>query len=84
MQPERIFCQYFQGKFSSKYKLITINVYVFQFTFEQHLSFLQKYIPNFERILDQFREYKQAVPTFGAILLNEDLTNVSLLSSYVK
>lgn len=42
----------------------------------QHLSFLHKYIPNFERHLEQFREYKQAVPTFGAILLNEELTHV--------
>lgn len=32
---------------------------------------------NFERILEQFREYKQAVPTYGAILLDEDLTHVS-------
>lgn len=31
---------------------------------------------NFERILEQFREYKQAVPTYGAILLNEELTHV--------
>nr|CAH0105290.1 unnamed protein product [Daphnia galeata] len=41
-----------------------------------HLSFLHKYIPNFERHLEQFREYKQAVPTFGAILLNEELTHI--------
>jgi len=48
----------------------------------KHLSFLQKYLSNFERILDQFREYKQAVPTFGAILLNEDLTNVLLVQGF--
>jgi hypothetical protein len=46
----------------------------------QHLSFLHKYIPNFERHLEQFREYKQAVPTFGAILLNEELTHVNQLN----
>ena len=55
------------------------RIYFVMLLLLQHLSFLQKYLSNFERILDQFREYKQAVPTFGAILLNEDLTNVSLL-----
>nr|CAG4637082.1 EOG090X07NG [Ceriodaphnia reticulata] len=48
----------------------------------KHLSFLHKYTQNFERILEQFREYKQAVPTFGAILLNEELTHVLLVQGF--
>ena len=34
---------------------------------------------NFEEYHEKFREYKQAVPTFGAILLNENLTHVYTL-----
>ena len=36
-------------------------------------------MPNFEEYHEKFREYKQAVPTFGAILLNENLTHVCLI-----
>jgi mRNA-decapping enzyme subunit 2 len=38
---------------------------------------------NFEEYHEKFREYKQAVPTFGAILLNENLTHVYTLFFYV-
>lgn len=27
--------------------------------------------------MQEFREYKQAVPTYGAVLLNENMTHVS-------
>ena len=36
----------------------------------------------FDRIIEQFREYKQAVPTYGAILLNETLTHVLLVQGF--
>nr|CAG4646325.1 EOG090X07NG [Macrothrix elegans] len=48
----------------------------------RHLSCLHKYIPNFEGILEEFRGYKQAVPTYGAILLNETLTHVLLVQGF--
>nr|CAG4641767.1 EOG090X07NG [Eurycercus lamellatus] len=48
----------------------------------KHLSSLHKYIQSFDKILDQFREYKQAVPTYGAILLNESLTHVLLVQGF--
>ncbi|XP_046442554.1 m7GpppN-mRNA hydrolase-like [Daphnia pulex] len=58
------------------------NIKEFSANIFKHLSFLHKYIPNFERHLEQFREYKQAVPTFGAILLNEELTHVLLVQGF--
>lgn len=35
-----------------------------------------------DAVLDNWREYKQTVPTYGAILLDTDLTHVLLVQSY--
>lgn len=43
----------------------------------QHIPFLKPHSDNIDAVLDQWREYKQSVPTFGAIVLNEDLTKVN-------
>ncbi|XP_011499101.1 PREDICTED: m7GpppN-mRNA hydrolase [Ceratosolen solmsi marchali] len=48
----------------------------------RHIPFLKPHVPRVDVILDQWREYKQNVPTFGAIVLNEDLTKVLLVQSY--
>ena len=47
-----------------------------------HIPFLKPHVANIDSILEQWREYKQNVPTFGAIVLNEDLTKVLLVQSY--
>ncbi|XP_078036437.1 decapping mRNA 2 isoform X2 [Augochlora pura] len=47
-----------------------------------HIPFLKLHVANIDNILDKWREYKQNVPTFGAIVLNEDLTKVLLVQSY--
>ncbi|XP_076231037.1 decapping mRNA 2 [Calliopsis andreniformis] len=47
-----------------------------------HIPFLKPHVANIDNILDQWRDYKQNVPTFGAIVLNEDLTKVLLVQSY--
>ncbi|KZC12640.1 PREDICTED: m7GpppN-mRNA hydrolase [Dufourea novaeangliae] len=47
-----------------------------------HVPFLKPHVANIDNILEQWREYKQNVPTFGAIVLNEDLTKVLLVQSY--
>ncbi|CAK9812146.1 m7GpppN-mRNA hydrolase [Anthophora plagiata] len=47
-----------------------------------HIPFLKPHVANIDNILEQWREYKQNVPTFGAIVLNEDLTKVLLVQSY--
>ncbi|XP_012284900.1 m7GpppN-mRNA hydrolase [Orussus abietinus] len=48
----------------------------------QHIPFLKTHVGQIDTILEQWREYKQNVPTFGAIVLNEDLTKVLLVQSY--
>lgn len=47
-----------------------------------HIPFLKPYVANIDNILEEWRDYKQKVPTFGAIVLNEDLTKVLLVQSY--
>lgn len=48
----------------------------------QHLPFLQGHYDRLSEILDEWREYKQSVPTYGAILLCEGNTHVLLVQSY--
>ncbi|CAH1393449.1 unnamed protein product [Nezara viridula] len=48
----------------------------------KHLPFLQPYTNNVEKIIDEWKDYKFCVPTFGAILLDEDLSHVLLVQSY--
>lgn len=48
----------------------------------QHLPFLQSHYPRLAEILDEWREYKQSVPTYGAALLSEHNTHVLLVQSY--
>lgn len=48
----------------------------------QHIPFLRPHANNVDKVLEEWREYKQNVPTYGAILLNEDLTHVLLVQSY--
>lgn len=48
----------------------------------QHLPFLQGYFPRLNEVLDEWREYKLSVPTYGAIMLSEGNTHVLLVQSY--
>lgn len=48
----------------------------------QHIPFLHPHVDNLDVVLDEWREYKQSVPTYGAILLSEELTHVLLVQSY--
>nr|CAD7262894.1 unnamed protein product [Timema shepardi] len=47
-----------------------------------HIPFLRVHFKNLTEILDKWREYKQSVPTYGAIVLNEDMSQVLLVQSY--
>lgn len=42
-----------------------------------HCSFLLRKGDDVEKILDEWKEYKMGVPTYGAIILDETLENVS-------
>lgn len=48
----------------------------------QHIPYLRQFANSIDSVLEKWRDYKQNVPTFGAILLNEDLTHVLLVQSY--
>lgn len=48
----------------------------------RHIPYLKPHVARVDAIYEQWREYKQNVPTFGAIVFNEDLTKVLLVQSY--
>ena len=48
----------------------------------RHIPFLRKYVDQVDQIIEDWRQYKISVPTYGAIILNEDLTKVVLVQSY--
>lgn len=48
----------------------------------QHIPSLQKEQHKLNQILAEWKEYKQTVPTYGAILLSEGMTHVLLVQSY--
>ena len=47
-----------------------------------HIPFLKRHGDDVDQILENWKQYKMAVPTYGAIMLNEDLTQVVLVQSY--
>ncbi|KAI5651472.1 dcp2, box A domain-containing protein [Phthorimaea operculella] len=47
-----------------------------------HVPQLRGHASSLDAVLKNWREYKQSVPTYGAILLDTDLTHVLLVQSY--
>lgn len=50
--------------------------------FFQHIPFLKNESHKLDKILSEWKEYKQSVPTYGAIMLSESMTHVLLVQSY--
>lgn len=48
----------------------------------QHVPELREHTEGLDAVLDNWRQYKLSVPTYGAILLDTDLTHVLLVQSY--
>lgn len=48
----------------------------------QHIPFLQRESHKLKQILKEWKEYKHSVPTYGAIILSENLSHVLLVQSY--
>lgn len=48
----------------------------------QHIPFLNKHLSTIDSIMENWKQYKLSVPTYGAILLSEDLKNVLLVQSF--
>ncbi|XP_073990530.1 decapping mRNA 2 isoform X2 [Rhodnius prolixus] len=60
----------------------TCGIKEFAFQIFRHIPYLQPYACNVAGIIDQWKGYKFSVPTFGAILLDENMTHVLLVQSY--
>ncbi|XP_047996235.1 m7GpppN-mRNA hydrolase [Leguminivora glycinivorella] len=48
----------------------------------QHVPTLREHLTSLDSVLENWREYKQTVPTYGAILLDQELSHVLLVQSY--
>lgn len=67
---------------SYKPKLRTCAIGDFAEHMFRHIPFLRGYADDVATIMADWREYKLTVPTYGAIILNQDLTKVLLVQSY--
>ena len=48
----------------------------------RHIPFLRKHVDKVDQIIEDWRQYKISVPTYGAIMLNENMSKVVLVQSY--
>ncbi len=67
---------------SYKTRLRNCNMTEFSKHMFRHIPFLRRYANEVDSILENWRQYKISVPTYGAILLNEDMSQVVLVQSY--
>lgn len=51
-------------------------------SFRQHIPFLSVHVNKLDDILQEWKQYKMSVPTYGAILMTSDLKHVLLVQSY--
>ncbi|XP_039963354.1 mRNA decapping complex subunit 2 [Bactrocera tryoni] len=65
-----------------KRKLPTCGMKQFAIQIFKHIPFLREHLPSIDKILDDWKNYKLAVPTYGAILISEDLNYCLLVQSY--
>eukprot|EP00090_Calanus_glacialis_P047077 TRINITY_DN9548_c0_g1_i1.p1 TRINITY_DN9548_c0_g1~~TRINITY_DN9548_c0_g1_i1.p1 ORF type:complete len:451 (-),score=87.60 TRINITY_DN9548_c0_g1_i1:234-1586(-) len=65
-----------------EYKLVSGTIKEFSAHIFRHVPFLQKHADRVEEIIDEWREYKLAVPTFGAIIFNTYLDKVLLVQGF--
>ncbi|XP_055314962.1 m7GpppN-mRNA hydrolase [Sitodiplosis mosellana] len=47
-----------------------------------HIPFLSLHVKSLDNILQEWKQYKMSVPTYGAILMTSDLKHVLLVQSY--
>ena len=64
------------------YKLAQGTIKEFAQHIFNHIPFLKKHAHRVEEIIDEWKEYKLAVPTYGAILLNTFLDKVLLVQGF--
>ncbi|NWI89731.1 DCP2 hydrolase, partial [Pitta sordida] len=66
----------------AKADILFITVTVFSLIFN-HCPFLLPQGEDVQKVLDEWKEYKMGVPTYGAIILDETLENVLLVQGYL-
>ncbi|ALC43855.1 Dcp2, partial [Drosophila busckii] len=65
-----------------KRKLPIVGIKQFAMQIFQHIPFLNKHFGTVDQILTEWKSYKSSVPTYGAILVSEDLNQCLLVQSY--
>ena len=65
-----------------KYKLAQSNMKEFAAHIFQHIPFLRDHANRVDEIIEEWKEYKLAVPTYGAIILNTFLDKVLLVQGF--
>lgn len=63
-------------------KLQPCGIKPFAMQIFQHIPFLREHLSSIDKILDDWKNYKLSVPTYGAILISEDLKFCLLVQSY--
>ncbi|NWX74748.1 DCP2 hydrolase, partial [Alca torda] len=66
----------------AKADILFITVIVFYLIFN-HCPFLLPQGEDVQKVLEEWKEYKMGVPTYGAIILDETLENVLLVQGYL-
>ena len=66
----------------SHHKLAGSNMKEFAAHIFQHIPFLRQHADRVDQIVDEWKEYKLAVPTYGAIILNTYMDKVLLVQGF--
>ena len=66
----------------SQHKLAGSNMKEFAAHIFQHIPFLRQHADRVDQIVDEWKEYKLAVPTYGAIILNTFMDKVLLVQGF--
>lgn len=67
---------------SNDSRLKACSIYEFAAHVFQHIPSLKSESHKLDEILAEWKEYKQSVPTYGAIILSEGMSHVLLVQSY--
>jgi len=66
----------------SQHKLAGSSMKEFAAHIFQHIPFLRQHVDRVDEIVDEWKEYKLAVPTYGAIILNTYMDKVLLVQGF--
>lgn len=67
---------------TKKYRVAELTESEFCFNVMKRCQFLEKHLHSFEETFNEFSRYRRMVPTYGAVLLNKEMTKLILVTSY--